>query len=234
MNISRIILIGVGLSGILLFGCTSKVTKEDQYSGFLPSYEGLQQTVSANGQPVMRWVAEGFNPDAYDTVAFEQLELYPAPHPNERVNVQTLRELQSVMSSSVRNVLAQKYQTLPRADAAPANSRTLVLNAAITGVSASNEGMQWYEILPVTAVAGAVSSAAGYRDQTTELYVEAYVVDATTGQPVIKVVRKVLGETLKDSHQAITANDFKSAIKGLAADVNAFVHSRSSPAPGHN
>jgi|SRR5690606_19202669 len=102
MNISRIILIGVGLSGILLFGCTSKVTKEDQYSGFLPSYEGLQQTVSANGQPVMRWVAEGFNPDAYDTVAFEQLELYPAPHPNERVNVQTLRELQSVMSSSVR------------------------------------------------------------------------------------------------------------------------------------
>src|SRR5690606_22141033 len=116
-----------------------------------------------------------------------------------------------------KNVLAQKYQTLPRADAAPANSRTLVLNAAITGVSASNEGMQWYEILPVTAVAGAVSSAAGYRDQNTELYVEAYVVDATTGQPVIKVVRKVLGETLKDSHQAITANDFKSAIKGLAA-----------------
>ncbi|AHL75356.1 NhaP-type Na+(K+)/H+ antiporter [Stutzerimonas stutzeri] len=226
MNMPKAFLISVVLSNIMLGGCASKITEEEQYSGFLPSYEGLKQTTSANGQPVMRWVAEGFNPDAYDTVAFDQLELYPEPKPDERINLQTLRELQSLTSTSVSNALAQKYTIVPSADAAPANSRTLVLNAAITGVTASNEGMQWYEVLPVTAVAGAVSGAAGYRDQNTELYVEADLLDAATGQPVVKIVRKVLGDTLGSSRQAITANDFRSAIKGLGEDVNAFVNNR--------
>lgn len=224
MNISKAFLVGVGLSSILLSGCASKVTKEDQYSGFLPNYDGLQQTTSANGQPVMRWMADGFSPNAYDTVAFDQLVLYPAPKPNERVNLQTLQELQSLTSSSVKNVLAQKYKIVPNAKAAATGSRTLILNAAITGVSATNQGMQWYEVLPVTAVAGAVSRSAGYHDQNTELYVEADLVDASTGKPVVKIVRKVLGNTLENNSQVITANDFKLAIKGLAADVNAFIN----------
>ncbi len=173
MNMPKAFLLSVVMSNTMLGGCASKVTEEGQYSGFLPSYEGLQQTKSASGQPVMRWVAEGFNPDAYDTVAFDQLELYPAPKPDERINLQTLQELQSLTSTSVRSALAQKYTIVPGGDTASAKSRTLVLNAAITGVTASNEGMQWYEVLPLTAVAGVVSGAAGYRDQNTELYVEA-------------------------------------------------------------
>ena len=223
MNISKQWLAGVALSALMLGGCVSKVTEEGQHSGFLRSYDGLQQTTSASGKPVMRWVADGFNPEAYDTVVFNQLELYPAPQPNERVNLQTLRELQSLTSSSVRSALQQKYRVVSSAAAAPAGSRTLVMRAAITGVSASNQGMRWYEVLPVTAAAGAVSFAAGYRDQNTELYVEAYLVDATTGQPVVKVVRKVFGATLANNTQVVTANDFKLAIKDLAADVNAFM-----------
>ncbi|KJH83577.1 DUF3313 domain-containing protein [Stutzerimonas stutzeri] len=226
MNMSKAFLISVVLSNVMLGGCASKVTEEGQYSGFLTSYEGLKQTTSANGQPVMRWVAEGFNPDAYDTIVFDQLELYPTPKPNERINLQTLRELQLLTSTSVKSALAQKYTIVPSEDAALASSRSLVLNAAITGVTASNEGMQWYEVLPVTAVAGMVAGAAGYRDQNTELYVEADLLDAATGQPVVKIVRKVLGDTLGSSRQAITVNDFKSAIKGLAEDVNAFVNNR--------
>ena len=224
MNISMRFLIGLGLSSILLGGCSSKITEEEQYSGFLPNYEGLRETTSAHGQPVMRWVADGFNPDAYDTLAFDQLELYPAPMPNERVNLQTLQELQSLTSSSVKSALAQKYNIVHKEKVAPGSPRTLVLNAAITGVSASNEGMQWYEVLPVTAVAGAVSGAAGYRDQNTELYVEADLIDAATGQPVMKIVRKVIGDTLGSSRQPITTKNFELAIKGLAADVNYFIN----------
>ncbi|QKE62607.1 DUF3313 domain-containing protein [Aquipseudomonas campi] len=223
MNMSGKLLSGIALSSVLLVGCVSKVTDETQYSGFLPSYEGLQKTTSASGQPVMRWVAEGFNPDAYNTVAFDQLELYPAPKPNERVNLQTLQELQSLTSLSVKNVLGQKYKLVSNATAAAPGSRTLILHAAITGVSASNQGMRWYEVLPVTAVAGAVSVAGGYRDQNTELYVEADLVDATTGLPVAKVVRKVFGAALDNNSQAITANDFKVAIKDLSADMQAFI-----------
>ncbi len=213
---------GVALGGLLLSGCVSKVTNESQYSGFLPNYDGLQQAKSANGQPVMRWVAEGFDPHAYDTVVFNQLVLYPAPKPNERVNLKTLQELQAQTSASVKGALAKKYSVVG-SEAAAKGRRALILNAAITGVSASTEGMQWYEVLPVTAVVGAASAAAGTRDQNTELYVEANLVDAASGKAVLKVVRKVFGTNLDNDKQAITANDFKEAIKGLGADVDAFI-----------
>jgi len=83
--------------------------------------------------------------------------------------------------------------------------------------------MHWYEVIPVAAVVGAASAASGHRDQNTELYIEAELVDATTGAPQVKVVRKVFGGTLKNEQQEITANDFKAAIAGLTSDMSAFL-----------
>jgi hypothetical protein len=37
--------------------------------------------------------------------------------------------------------------------------------------------------------------------------------------PVAKAVRKVLGESLENASQPITANDFKAAIKGMTSDM---------------
>ena len=79
----------------------------------------------------------------------------------------------------------------------PPNARPLVTRAAITGVNASNEGMKWYEIIPVAAVVGGVGAVTGHRDQDTELYVEAVLLDPTTNEPVARVVRKVFGNNWK-------------------------------------
>lgn len=223
MSMSRKLLVGVALSSLLLGGCVSKVTEQEQYSGFLPNYDGLQEVTTPSGQKAMRWVAPGFMPGAYSTVVFNELELYPAPKPTERVNLQTLQELQTFTSASAKSVLAQKYQLVPTLQAAPAGSRSLILHAAITGVTASNEGMKWYEVVPVAAVVGAASAASGHRDQNTELYIEAGFVDAASGLPVVKVVRKVFGETLKNGAQKITANDFKAAIEGMTGDMQALL-----------
>jgi len=223
MNMSRKLFVGIALSSLLLAGCVSKVTEQSQYSGFLPSYDGLQEVTTPSGQKAMRWMAPGFTPSAYNTVVFNQLEMYPAPKPNERVNLQTLQSLQEFASSSVKSTLAQRYKVVPTLQAAPAGARTLIMRAAITGVSASTEGMHWYEVVPIAAVVGGVSAATGHRDQNTELYVEAYFVDATSGLPVMKVVRKVFGKTLENNSQAITANDFKAAIKGVTDDMSALL-----------
>jgi hypothetical protein len=90
-------------------------------------------------------------------------------------------------------------------------------------VSASTEGMKWYEVVPVAAVIGTVSAVTGIRDQNTELFLEADMVDAATGLPVMKVVRKVFGKTLDNDSQAITVDDFKAAIKGVTDDMNALL-----------
>lgn len=223
MNLSRKLFIGVALTSLLLGGCTSKVTEKDQYSGFLSNYNNLQQVTTTSGETAMRWVSPSWNPNAYDTVAFKTLELYPAPKPTERVNQQTLDELQSYMTSKVKGVLGQKYQVISNEKSAPKGSKTLVMRAAITGVNAENEGMKWYEVVPVAAVVGGVSAATGHRDQDTTLFIEAEFIDASNNQTVAKVVRKVFGSTLSNASQKITTKDFKVAIDKLTSDLQAFV-----------
>ena len=223
MSLTRKLFVGVALTSLLLGGCTSKITEKEQYSGFLPNYNNLQEVTTASGEKAMRWVTPSWNPNAYDTVAFKRLELYPAPKPNERVNRQTLDQLQTYMTDNAKSVLSQKYRVVPNVQSAPAGSRVLVIRAAITGVTASNEGMKWYEVVPIAAAVGATQAATGHRDQDTELYIEAEMIDASNGQVVAKVVRKVLGEQLKNASQPVTANDFKLALKKLDSDLQAFL-----------
>lgn len=219
MNLSRKWIVGAALSSLLLTGCVSKITETEQYSGFLRNYDGLQETTSPSGVTVLRWMAPGFKPSDYSTVVFDRLELYPAPKPNERVNLNTLQELQAYTSESAKQALSQNFRVVPSSRDVRKGERAMVLQAAITGVTASNEGMKWYEVVPVAAVIGATQAASGHRDQNTELYIEADLVDATTGAPLAKAVRKVFGENLKNSSQQITANDFKAAIKAMTSDL---------------
>lgn len=222
MNRVNKLLLSVALGSLMLGGCTSRITQKEQYSNFLSDSNNLQEVITTSGQKAMRWVAPSWNPDAYDTIAFKQFELYPAHQPDDRVNLKTLQELQAYMTRSAKNVLGQKYSIVSNAYSAPAGSRTLIIRAAITGVTASNEGMHWYEVVPVAALVGGVSAATGHRDQDTELYIEAELIDARNGQIVAKVVRKVFGETLKNASQPVTTDDFKLAINTVSSDLQAF------------
>ncbi|PXX64446.1 Protein of unknown function [Pseudomonas sp. LAMO17WK12:I10] len=225
MNLPRNLLVGATLAGLLLSGCTSKVTERDQLSGFLPNYNNLEEVTTTSGEKAMRWVSPSWNSNAYDTVVFNKLELYPVPKPNERVNQQTLDELQNYMSSKAKGVLGQKYRVVSNERAVPAGSKPLILRAAITGVSASNEGMKWYEVVPIAAVVGATQAAIGHRDQDTNLFIEAEFIDAKSNQTVAKVVRKVFGSQLSNESEKITTKDFKAAIDKLNADLWAFIRS---------
>lgn len=223
MSLSRKLVISAAFASLLLGGCTSKVTPREQYSGFLSNYNNLQQVTTTSGETAMRWVNPSWNPNAYDTVAFNRLELYPAPDTNERVNRQTLDELQDYMTSKTKSALNQKYRVVTSAKAAPAGSKTLILRAAITGVNAENEGMKWYEVVPIAAVVGGVSAASGHRDQETTLFIEAELIDARNNQTVAKVARKVFGNTLSNDSQKVTSQDFQLAIDKLTQDLQAFV-----------
>jgi hypothetical protein len=223
MSMSNGWIAAIALSCVLQVGCVSKVAQPNQYSGFLPNYQGLQEQTTPSEQKVLRWMAPGFDPHAYSTVVFQQVELYPAPKPSERVNLKTLHDVQDMASTSARTALAPYYTIASRVPQAPADSGTLILQAAITHVSANNEGMHWYEAVPIAAIVGATQAATGHRDQTSELYLEADLVDAKTGLPVAKVVRKVFGETVENASQPIAANDFKAAFKDMTNDMQALL-----------
>ncbi|VVP41680.1 hypothetical protein PS903_04799 [Pseudomonas fluorescens] len=50
-------LVCIAVCSLLIAGCTTKVTEKDQFSGFLPSYDGLQQVTSPSGHAVLLWMA---------------------------------------------------------------------------------------------------------------------------------------------------------------------------------
>ncbi len=71
-------------------------------------------------------------------------------------------DIQNYMTSKAKATLGQKYRVVSVRIQAPAQGfETLVMRAAITGVSASNEGMKWYEVVPIAAVVGATQAATG-------------------------------------------------------------------------
>ena len=72
-------------------------------------------------------------------------------------------------------------------EAAVPAEQTLILRAAITGVSTHVKPLKPYEVLPIGLAAATLMTVAGKRDQTTELFVEAELFDANTGQPVLQV-----------------------------------------------
>lgn len=102
MGMSNKWIAGIALSCVFQVGCVSKVAQQEQYSGFLGNYQGLEEQTTPSEQKVLRWVSPGFDPRAYSTVVFRQMELYPSPKPTARVSLKTLQDLQLMASNSVK------------------------------------------------------------------------------------------------------------------------------------
>ncbi|HLD66004.1 MAG TPA: DUF3313 domain-containing protein [Pseudomonas sp.] len=218
MKATHIMLGGILATAVMLGGCTSKTVSQSQYSGFLSSYDGLAATKTASGTTVLRWVDPNFNVANYDKVIFQPVNFYPAPQPTDRISQQTLKDLLGYTNKRLSEALGSRLQLVGFSG----GPRTLEFRGAITGVDASTQGLKPYEVIPVALVLAGGMTAAGQRDQNTELYLEAELVDTATGQPVLRVVRKGFGKTLSNDKQAVTANDLKSVIDGLTQDVLTF------------
>lgn len=201
--------------GILSAGCTSNVAETTQYSGFLQDYSKLQKTETASGHQVLRWIAPGFKEANYRGISISPLVFYPPAKPNARVSQQTLDQIREYASTSLRNAVATRTTLLP----GPAGKRVLVANIAITAVTAENEGVQFYEVVPVGAVVAATMAASGHRTQDTTLFMEIKLVDQDTGKTVLAVVRKGLGKTVSNENTPITLADVKKAIDDMVADI---------------
>lgn len=222
----RPLALALTLGALTLAGCTAKYTEQQQYSGYLNDYSKLQKAESASGQPVLRWVDPNFNPDNYRNVVLQSVQFYPAPKPSEQVSTQALEELYRYANSQVRGALSKKYQVIDLKDGASATSvkadKTLIFRAAITGVDTRTESLKPYEVIPIALVTAAAMTAAGTRDQNTELFLEAEVLDASTGKPVAQVVRKGFGKDLENDKQQVTLDTLKGVIDNVVRDLEQF------------
>lgn len=207
----------LAVSALLLSGCTSHVTEKQQYSGFLSDYSQLQPTESASGQPTLRWISPDYKSSQYKDVLYTPLVYYPAAHPTARVSQQTLDQVLSYTDIQLKGAIATRRPLTNQA-----TPHTLKVRAAITAVSAENEGVQFYEVVPVAAVVATTMAASGHRTQNSELFLEIEASDAVTGKPLIRVVRKVFGKTVSNSNTPITFEDLKPGINIMVRDTVSF------------
>lgn len=206
------------LSGLLvLAGCTSKVAQPENYSGFLKDYSGLQQTTSASGKPVMRWVDPNFNPDQYDSIVYHPVTYYPVAKPTTQIGQQTLDGLLNYTNSKLKAAAAQRKPLVTSPGA-----HSLIFRGAITGVNASKEGLQFYEVVPVALLVAGTQAATGHRTMDTNLFFEGELIDATTNKPVLKVVRKGEGKDLNNESTPMSVETLKQVVDDMATDATMF------------
>lgn len=221
MKGSHIAVTGLLFSALLLGGCASDgMTQPEQYSGFLSDYSRLEPAKSATGQPVMRWIRPGVTLDDYRYLQVRSIGFYPAPKPTEQISSPALAELEAYSRQQIRAAFGRRFELLE--PGAQPRSDTLILRAAITGVDTKAEGLKPYEVIPIALVVAATTSASGSRDRTTELFIEAELLDAATGQTVFQVVRKGYGQELENREEQVTLATLKSVIDSIVHDIDRF------------
>ncbi|MFD2645094.1 DUF3313 domain-containing protein [Pseudomonas japonica] len=203
------------LTSLLLAGCSSGVSKPDEYSGFLKDYSRLKEARSPSGAPVMRWIDPQLKPDAYRSVYIEPSQLYPKPQATAQIPQSTLQGITSYYDQALKRELGK---SLPLASAP--GPGVIVVRPAITAVSSKTEGLKPYEVIPVALVAAAVSTASGIRDQETDIATEAVFIDGGNNKVLAQVVRKGTGKPLENSSQVMKPDDVKAVIDGWASDLH--------------
>ena len=207
----------LAVSVLLLSGCTSHVADKQHYSGFLADYSQLKPSESASGEPTLRWISPDYKSSQYQDVLYTPVVFYPAARPTARVSQQTLDQIRSYTDIQLKGAIATRLPLVNQA-----SPHTLKVRAAITAVSAENEGVQFYEVVPIAAVVASTMAASGHRTQNSELFLEIEASDAVTGKPLIRLVRKAFGKTVSNSTTPITFDDLKPGIDTLVRDTVSF------------
>lgn len=174
--------------------------------------------MSPNGHKTLRWIAPNYQESNYRGLYFAPVVYFPTEKPTARVSQGTLNQIKAYATQRIKSALETRFSILKT----PAGPRVLVARIAITAVSAENEDMKFYEVVPVAAVVAGTMAATGHRSQNTTLYIEGELIDQDSGKPVMEVVRKAYGKTVNNDNTPVTAEDIKAALDDIVADITQF------------
>lgn len=199
---------------IFVSGCASKLTQPDKFSGYLNDYSGLQEARSYTDKPVLRWISPDFNPDNYDSIVYNPVTYYPKPKPSTQIGQNLLDQLLTYTNTKLESAVAKRKPVV-----STPGPRSLIFQAAITGVSSEQEGLQFYEVVPVALIVASTQMATGHRTMDTRLYLEGELIDASTNKPVVKIVRMGEGKTVPNEKTPLVIENLKNVVDDIATDI---------------
>ncbi|WP_139310433.1 DUF3313 domain-containing protein [Photobacterium proteolyticum] len=199
--------------GITLIGCTSKTTKEEEFSGFLSDYSQLTKGSSVDGDNavVLKWVSPVLSQRKYTKVMLDPVVIYPAPQPGPQLRTEVLKSMLAYLNKEAKHQVEQAYEvvTEPGKD-------VVRLRAAITGVETSPEDLAAYEYVPIALALAGVSTATGSRSQMVEIFLEAELTDSLSGERLAAAVRKGFGEPVENKDEQVELENVRPVLDGWA------------------
>jgi hypothetical protein len=201
-------------AGLGLTACSSKTVEPERYTGFLHDYSLLQAQQSPSGEAILSWISPALKRGRYKQVYLAPSQFYPAVAPSARIPQSTLAHVTGYYDLVLRSELGKVVYL-----AAKPGPDTLTVRPAITRIATSTQGLRFYEWLPITLVAAGVSTAAGIRDQDSEIATELSLEDGSTGDVVAAIVRKGTGTPLDNDRQVVTVDNVKAVLDGWARDL---------------
>lgn len=215
----------VAVTTALVAACASNTPTKEDYSGYLGNYQDLKQVEGPNGEKFLRYANPMFTPANYDAVMIEKVKFYPKPEPTEQLSQETIDQIGSYMTDTLRQKIGEKVRVVDRPGSGVAR-----LNVAITGVAGEKEGLKPYQIIPVALVVTMASRGISGTPEEAKLVVEAKATDSLSSVTLMKVVRVGTGEGLKKNEageRMVTLESVKPLIdrwaEGVAANATAFV-----------
>lgn len=202
---------------LILAACSSTVTEKEKYSRFLNDYNDITKGTSASGKDVLYWKETNVDFAKYKYLVYQPMIYFPRPKPTEMVSQSTLNNILNYTNQQFRQAMASHFilEDMPR-------ENTLIFRGAITAIDMQKKGLQVYEVLPITLLVAATQSVTGHRTMESSVYMEGEFIDASTNQPVIKVVRKASGNNLNNEKSKLTVKEVKNAIDIIAKDIKEY------------
>nr|WP_232910561.1 DUF3313 domain-containing protein [Pseudomonas paralactis] len=187
---------------------------EPENAGFLHDYSLLKEHQSPSGQTVLSWFSPALKRGRYKQVYLAPSQFFPAVEPSVQIPQSTLAHVTGYYDLVLRSELGKHVYL-----AAKPGPDTLTIRPAITRIATTPQGLRLYEWLPVTLVAAGVSTAAGIRDQDSEIATQLSLEDGSTGDVVAAIVSNGTGIPLDNDKQVMTADNVKEVLDGWARDL---------------
>jgi len=205
-------------AGLLLSAGSLAAQERSGYLG--ETYSKLQETKSASGQQIKRWVAPELAAGKFTSLILEPLVLYPEPKATSQVSTATLKEITAYLDQALRRELAG-VATLVN-EPGPG---TLRVKPAITAAAAKDQGLQPYEVIPLAFVFSQAKKAAGTRTKEAFLALEWQAFNAQSGALLGAGMREGTGQKLKEPKDNVTLDHYKPLLDAWAKDARLFFES---------
>ena len=170
---------------VLLLGaaCAQKEVKKEEFSGFLGDYSDFKELKSPDGVTVVGWISPDIG-DHYHSLMIDPVVVYPPRHTFTDFDEKDVAQALTYLNKGIRTTLGQHMSLVNEP-----GPGVLRLRAALTTASVGFKPLQWYNYIPVSAVAVGVGEATGLRSDAVQLIVEVELLDSATSKRLAATAR---------------------------------------------